>query len=209
MGRKSNTSGVIPLGRNRIQFDFMLEGRRYRPSLPWIPTEANLRRARERLREIKAQIVAGTFRFAEEFRTTGSWIRLPCPWAPSPAMTCLMPSCATMMPASLGPTWRISPWPRIGKFSIRSGDRISDTFLFLVSVIRCSPASLTIAAGTRRLTTMLLALCGGPSPSATAITPRRPIQRRDYAAPASAEGSATDRPLQHPGRGNADCRTAQ
>jgi hypothetical protein len=45
----------------------MLAGVRYRPTLPWTPTEANLRRARQYLIGIKAQIAAGTFSFAEEF----------------------------------------------------------------------------------------------------------------------------------------------
>jgi integrase len=67
MGRKSITDGVTPLGRNRIQFDFTLRGIRFRPTLPWVPNETNLRRARERLVRIKACIANDTFRFAEEF----------------------------------------------------------------------------------------------------------------------------------------------
>jgi hypothetical protein len=46
MGRRSVTGGVIPANARRIQFDFAIEGVRYRPTLPWEPTEANLRRAR-------------------------------------------------------------------------------------------------------------------------------------------------------------------
>lgn len=46
MGRRSLTGGVTPIGRHRIQFDFTVDGRRYRPTLPWVPHEANLRRAR-------------------------------------------------------------------------------------------------------------------------------------------------------------------
>lgn len=42
-------------------------GVRYRPTLAWAPTEANLCRARQRLIGIKARIAAGTFSFAEEF----------------------------------------------------------------------------------------------------------------------------------------------
>ena len=79
MGRRSTTGGVLPLGRNRIQFDFTLEGRRYRPSLPWTPTEANLRRAQERLRDIKARIAAGNFRFSEEFPNYRFLDRAPLP----------------------------------------------------------------------------------------------------------------------------------
>jgi hypothetical protein len=47
MGRRSITGGVRAKGRNRIQFDFEFEGARYRPKVPHIPTEANLRRARQ------------------------------------------------------------------------------------------------------------------------------------------------------------------
>ena len=67
MGRKSITGGVTPKRRHRIQFDLRIEGVRYRPSLRWVPSEANLRRARDSLRWIKAQIEAGIFRFSEEF----------------------------------------------------------------------------------------------------------------------------------------------
>jgi integrase len=67
MGRKSTTGGVIGRGHDRIQFDFTLDGVRYRPTLKRRPTEANLRQAREYLKDIKARIRAGTFSFAEEF----------------------------------------------------------------------------------------------------------------------------------------------
>jgi hypothetical protein len=40
---------------------------RYRPTLKRNPTEANLKRARKQLDEIKQRIAAGTFAFAEEF----------------------------------------------------------------------------------------------------------------------------------------------
>ena len=66
MGRKSNSGGVAAY-RDRIQYNFMLDGVRYRPSLDRKPTEANLRRAREHLQQIKERIRAGTFCFAEEF----------------------------------------------------------------------------------------------------------------------------------------------
>jgi integrase len=58
---------VIAAGHNRIQFDFMLDGVRYRPSVARRPTETNLKRAREHLHGIKLRIRAGTFCFAEEF----------------------------------------------------------------------------------------------------------------------------------------------
>lgn len=67
MGRRSLSGGVTPIGRHRIQFDFTIDGVRYRPTLPWIPTEQNLRRARQYLAWIKTRIAAGTFRFTEEF----------------------------------------------------------------------------------------------------------------------------------------------
>ena len=67
MGSKWFTGGVVAATHGRIQFDFMFEGVRYRPSIRRPPSEENLRRARERLDEIKRQIRAGTFSFAEEF----------------------------------------------------------------------------------------------------------------------------------------------
>jgi hypothetical protein len=67
MGSKWFTGSVVAASRGRIQFDFMFEGVRYRPSIRRPPSEANLRRARERLDAIKHQIEVGTFLFAEEF----------------------------------------------------------------------------------------------------------------------------------------------
>jgi integrase len=67
MGSKWFTGGVAAAPHGRIQFDFMFEGVRYRPSIRRPPSEANLRRARERLEEIQRQIDSGTFSFAEEF----------------------------------------------------------------------------------------------------------------------------------------------
>jgi integrase len=72
-------------GSDRIQFDFEFEGIRYRPSVARIPSEANLRRARKQLEEIKARILNGSFRFAEEFpefrdikKLTGTLARRTC-----------------------------------------------------------------------------------------------------------------------------------
>jgi len=59
MGRKSLSGGVVAVGTSRIRFDFVLEGARYRPSLPIVPTEMNLRRARVRLNEMKQRIAQG------------------------------------------------------------------------------------------------------------------------------------------------------
>jgi integrase len=67
MGKKSRTGGATAAGRYRIRFDFMFEGRRYRPSVLRAPTDINMRRAREQLAGIKERIFAGTFSFADEF----------------------------------------------------------------------------------------------------------------------------------------------
>ena len=67
MGKKANLSGVEPKGPDRIQFDFRIAGVRYRPTIYRTPSEANLRRAYQQLREIKARIKSGTFSFGEEF----------------------------------------------------------------------------------------------------------------------------------------------
>jgi hypothetical protein len=67
MGRRSITGGVVGKGSKRIQYDFRLNGVRYRPTLRAIPTEANLRRAREHLKVIRGRIGLGTFSFIEEF----------------------------------------------------------------------------------------------------------------------------------------------
>ena len=67
MGSKWFTGGVVAALRGRIQFDFRIDGVRYRPTIKRPPSEANLRRARERLEVIKRQIEDGTFSFADEF----------------------------------------------------------------------------------------------------------------------------------------------
>jgi len=66
MGRRS-VNGVRPKGSDRIEFEFTYKGKRYRPSLPRVPTEANLRRAHLQLNDIKLRIKYGTFNFNEEF----------------------------------------------------------------------------------------------------------------------------------------------
>jgi integrase len=76
MGRRSMTGGVLGKGRQRIQYDFRLNGVRYRPTLKAIPTEANLRRAREHLKAIKERIRCGTFSFMEEFPDFRDWQKL-------------------------------------------------------------------------------------------------------------------------------------
>jgi integrase len=67
VGRKSITGGVAPKGADRIELTFVFEGVRYRPTIKRVPSEANLRRARVQLQEIKRRIASGTFVFAEEF----------------------------------------------------------------------------------------------------------------------------------------------
>jgi integrase len=67
MTRKSSTSGVRAKGKDRIEFDFEFEGKRYRPTLKRTPSEGNLRRAVKQLEGIRDRIAAGTFDFAEEF----------------------------------------------------------------------------------------------------------------------------------------------
>ena len=67
MGRRSASGGVRRVGAGRIQFTFNIGGVRYRPTLPWQPTEGNLRRARQHIVGVRARIASGTFDFAEEF----------------------------------------------------------------------------------------------------------------------------------------------
>jgi integrase len=67
MGRKSIMGGVRPKGLRRIQFDFEIDGVRFRPTLPWAPTPANLEQAQKLNARIKAQIEAGTFVFSDVF----------------------------------------------------------------------------------------------------------------------------------------------
>jgi len=77
MGRKSITGGVIPAGLSRIRFDFTVDGRRFRPTLSWVPNETNLQRARTHLARINAQIAAGTFCFSDEFPRYRGLQKLP------------------------------------------------------------------------------------------------------------------------------------
>jgi integrase len=81
---KLRSTGQLPradpngrAGPARIQFDFSIDGQRFRPTLRWIPNEANLRRARVHVARIKAQIAAGTFSFADEFPRYRDLQKLP------------------------------------------------------------------------------------------------------------------------------------
>jgi integrase len=67
MSRKAIKGGVRPKGFRRIQFDFVIDGVRFRPSLPWLPTPTNLEMARKLNARIKAQIEAGTLVFSDVF----------------------------------------------------------------------------------------------------------------------------------------------
>jgi integrase len=67
MGRKSITSGVRPKGKDRIEFDFEFEGKRYRPTVRRPATDGTLRRALQQLEGIRERIANGTFSFADEF----------------------------------------------------------------------------------------------------------------------------------------------
>jgi hypothetical protein len=67
MGRKSIMGGIRPKGLRRIQFDFEIDGVRFRPTLPWAPTPANLEQAQKLNARVKAQIEAGTFVFSDVF----------------------------------------------------------------------------------------------------------------------------------------------
>jgi len=84
LGRRSLTGGVRPQGHTRIRFDFRIDGTRFRPSLLWVPNEANLRRARAKLKHIKTQIALGVFSFEEEFPDFRSrQTPLPTPRSPT------------------------------------------------------------------------------------------------------------------------------
>lgn len=54
MDRKSITGGVTPAGPSRVQFDFIIDGVRFRPTLPRPPTGSTLERAGKHLARIKA-----------------------------------------------------------------------------------------------------------------------------------------------------------
>src|SRR5579859_1171047 len=58
MGRKAIMGGIRPKGLRRIQFDFEIDGVRFRPTLSWVPTPANLEQAQKLNARIKAQIEA-------------------------------------------------------------------------------------------------------------------------------------------------------
>jgi len=106
MGSKWFTGGVVAAPRGRIQFDFIFNGTRYRPSVKRPPSEANLRRARERLEVIKHQIGLGTFSFEEEFPD----YRLLAAWSARRVLDCVVTSSMhtwrTARHGACGTIWR-------------------------------------------------------------------------------------------------------
>jgi hypothetical protein len=88
MGRRER-GAVRAKGTHRIEFTIYYRGQRFRPTLALTPTEANLRRAQQRIQHMYARIGAGTFDLLEEFpdyRMRGRYARsLP---APPPSETC-------------------------------------------------------------------------------------------------------------------------
>src|SRR3954462_5688723 len=68
MGRRSRSAGVRANGgADRIEFVFVYQGKRYRPSVWRPPTEANLRRAPIQLTDIRQRTRYGSFNFLDEF----------------------------------------------------------------------------------------------------------------------------------------------
>jgi integrase len=89
------TDGVTARGKRRIQYDFMYEGVRYRPTLQHVPSERNLCLARQHLQAIKDRIMAGTFCFADEFPDFRDLKRVPSAGAArtcGQGARCLLPS---------------------------------------------------------------------------------------------------------------------
>lgn len=67
MARPSLSGGVRRKGDDGIEFDFYYRKKRYRITVPRVPTEANLRRARVQMDGIKRRMASGTFSISEEF----------------------------------------------------------------------------------------------------------------------------------------------
>lgn len=65
--RGPSAGGVRVKPNSRIQFDFMLDDVRYRPTVRRVPTTQNLLAARERLAGIRQRVRASTFFFDQEF----------------------------------------------------------------------------------------------------------------------------------------------
>lgn len=189
MGRRSITGGVIPANGRRIQFDFTIDRARYRPTLPWEPTEANLRSAREHLRRIKARIAAGTFNFADEFPDFRGLHKLPLSLR---AQTCsnvfdafLRHEETRVIKGDLAPATLASH--RIAKVSIMSGAPPSARSHFSAYGIRPWSRWPIRTLGKKRRTTTPSVRYGAHSSSDIGIAPRSAIPPRPLRALASAK----------------------
>lgn len=81
--------GVVHARGSRIQFTIYVKRRRFRPTLPLLPTEANLKAAQQRVQEIYTRIDAGTFDLLEEFPDYRLKRRYSLVWPSSPRIaTC-------------------------------------------------------------------------------------------------------------------------
>lgn len=128
--RRSCNGGITPSGCRAIQYDFMFQGVRYRPSLKRTPTEANLRRAREHLAAIKERIAAGTFQFAEEFpryRHIDSVMSAPGQRTCSHAFDAFLKHCASLQQMGSMEAITVSGYKKIldGIWRPATGDRPS------------------------------------------------------------------------------------
>jgi integrase len=80
----SRRRGVVHAKGSRIQFTIYVKRRRFRPTLPILPTEANLQAAQQRVQQIYARIDAGTFDLLEEFPDYRLKHRYSLVWPSSP-----------------------------------------------------------------------------------------------------------------------------
>lgn len=67
MGARRDAGGVRPASATTIEVDFYYQGQRCKERLLWKPTEANLKKARERRQRIIYAIADGVFDYAKEF----------------------------------------------------------------------------------------------------------------------------------------------
>ena len=130
MGTKWFTGGVIAAPRGRIQFDFIFNGIRYRPTIKRPPSEANLRRARERLEAIKQQISLGTFSFEEEFPDYRLLRRLTGVSSAACVTMSSMPTSSTVRHDCVETKWQPPRYDRIERYSTAFGAHTSGTEFF-------------------------------------------------------------------------------
>lgn len=190
MDHRSYTGGVMPAGPDRIQFDLRINGRRLRPSLRWEPTEENLERAREHRKMLKARILAGTFRLAEEFP---EYVRRHTKELPLALIFCdeVFDAFLHMRRRALSAgTLRPRRSTRIGRSSITPGDLRSAVGRYFRCDTRSCSGSPIHKRGRRRPTTTRSARYVERSRSASRIIPRRAIRQRCCGVPASARRTA-------------------